>query len=96
MSLRHPCKFQRLSRLGSVTERQLSSGRQPNFAVLNRGRHRYSVGQPSLWASAHILVVIVEQVCCYFKAVFSMCVCSAVDNGTILAGSWLCLGRGEL
>jgi len=33
-----------------------SIGRQPNFAALNRGRHLYSAGRPSRWASAHILV----------------------------------------
>jgi len=43
-----------LSRLGSVTVRHSSSGRQPNFAVLNRGRHIYSTGRPSRWALAHI------------------------------------------
>jgi len=47
-SLRHPSTFQRLSCLGSVTARQSCSGRQPNFAVLNRGR-------PSRWAFAHIV-----------------------------------------
>ena len=31
-----------------------SSGRRPNFAVLNRGRHLYSAGRPSHWALAHI------------------------------------------
>jgi len=31
-----------------------SSGRQPNFAALNRGRHVYSAGSPSHWALAHI------------------------------------------
>jgi len=34
-----------------------SSGRQPNFAALNRGRHgRHlcSAGRPSRWALAHI------------------------------------------
>ena len=55
-SLRHPCKFQRVSRLGSVTARHSSSGRQPNFAAFNRGRHLYSAGRPSGWALAHILV----------------------------------------
>jgi len=30
--LGHPCKFQRVSRLGSVTARQSRSG--PNFAAL--------------------------------------------------------------
>jgi len=53
-SLRHPCKFQRVSRLGSVTARYSTSGHQPNFAALNRGRHLYSTGRPSRWALAHI------------------------------------------
>ena len=57
-SLRHPCKFQRVSRLGSVTARHSSSGRQPDFASLNRGRHLCSAGRPSRWALAHILVKI--------------------------------------
>ena len=35
-SLGHPCKFQRLSRLGRVTARHCSSGHHPNFAALNR------------------------------------------------------------
>ena len=42
---------------GSVTARHSSSGRQPNFAALNRGRHLYSAGRPSRWALAHILVL---------------------------------------
>jgi len=33
-----------------------TSGRQPNFAALNRGRHLYLAGRPSRWALAHILV----------------------------------------
>jgi len=33
-SLGHPCKFQLVSHLGSVTARHSSSGRQPNFAAL--------------------------------------------------------------
>ena len=44
------------SRLGSVTARHSSIGRQPIFAALNRGRHLYSAGRPSRWALAHILV----------------------------------------
>jgi len=44
------------SRLGSITARHSSSGRQPNSATLNRGCHLYSAGQPSRWALAHILV----------------------------------------
>ena len=31
-----------------------STGRQPNFAALNTGRHLYSKGRPSRWALAHI------------------------------------------
>jgi len=57
-SVRHPCKFQRLSRLASVTARHSSSGRQPNFAALNRGRHLYLAGRPSCWALAHTLVFL--------------------------------------
>ena len=53
VSLGHPCKFQRVSSLGSDTARHSSSGRQPNFAALNRGRHLYSAGRPSRWALAH-------------------------------------------
>ena len=53
-SLGHPYKFQRVSRLGSVTARHCISGRLPNFAALNRGRHLYSTGWPSRWALAHI------------------------------------------
>jgi len=37
--LGYPSYFQLISRIGSVTARYSSSGRQPNFAVLNRGRH---------------------------------------------------------
>jgi len=54
-SLGHPCKFQRVLRLGSVTARHSSSGRRPNCAALNRGCHLYSAGRPSRWALAHIL-----------------------------------------
>jgi len=31
-----------------------SSGHQPNFAALNRGRHLWSAGRPWRWALAHI------------------------------------------
>ena len=51
-------KFQRLLRLASITARHSSSGRQPNFVALNRGRHLYSAGRPSRWALAHILAKI--------------------------------------
>ena len=43
--------------IGSVTARQSSSGREPNFAALSTGCHLYSAGRPSRWAFAHILVV---------------------------------------
>jgi len=46
------------SYIGSVTAWHLSSGCQPNFAALSRGRHLYLAGRPSRWALAHILVVI--------------------------------------
>ena len=56
-SLGHPGKFQRVSRVGSVTARRSSSGHQPNFAALNRRRHLYQAGRPSRWPLAHILVM---------------------------------------
>jgi len=48
-----------ISRLGSVTARHSSSGRQPNFAALNRRCQLYSAGRPSRWALATFLVFIV-------------------------------------
>ena len=65
--MRHPCKFQRVSRLDSVTARHSSSGRQPNFPALNRGRHLYSAGWPSRWALAHISGLVIFCVL-YFSA----------------------------
>jgi len=50
-----PTNFNGFRRLGSVTARHSSSGRQPNFAALNRGRHLCSAGRPSRWVLAHIL-----------------------------------------
>jgi len=44
---------------GVLFETLCSSGHQPNFAALNRGRHLYSAGRPSRWALAHILVTII-------------------------------------
>jgi len=41
----------------TIIARHYGSGRQPNFAALNRGRHLYSAGRPSRWALAHIAVV---------------------------------------
>jgi len=35
-----------------------SSGRQPNFAALNRGRHLCSAGRPSRWALAYIFSLL--------------------------------------
>ena len=53
-SLGHPSYFQRLPHLGTITARQSSSERQPNYAALNRARHLCSAGRPSRWALAHI------------------------------------------
>jgi len=47
-SLGHPSKIQRVSRLGSVTGRPSSSGRQPKFAALNRGRQLYTFGRAAI------------------------------------------------
>jgi len=48
----------------AFTARHSNSGRQPNFAALNRWHHMYSAGRPSGWALAHILVHAVFQ-CLY-------------------------------
>jgi len=58
VSLGHPCKFQWVSGVGSITARYSSTVRQPNFAALNRGCHLYLAGWPSRWALAHILVYL--------------------------------------
>jgi len=50
--------------IGSVTAQHSNSGRRPNFAAFCcRGRHLYSAGRPSRWASAHIVVNAVCQSC---------------------------------
>ena len=54
-----PANFKRFRVLAACTAS--SSGRQPNFAALNRGRHLYSAGRPSRWALAHILVIKVVE-----------------------------------
>jgi len=51
--LGHPVLFQWVSRLGSVTARQSSSGCQPNFAVLNRGRHLFGRATITLGIGPH-------------------------------------------
>jgi len=45
--------------LSSNISSTCSSGRQPDFAALNRGRHLCLAGRPSGWALAHILVVFI-------------------------------------
>jgi len=45
--LEHPCKFQLVSRLGSVTARHPSIGRQPNFTALNRAAITLGIGPHS-------------------------------------------------
>jgi len=54
------------SHLGSVTARQSSSGRQPNFAALNTRRHLCSAGRPSRWAFADILALFVTNYLIFF------------------------------
>ena len=57
VNLRHPCKCQWVFASWLHYCTASSSGRQPNFAALNRGRHLCSAGRPSPWALAHILVM---------------------------------------
>jgi len=74
-SLGHPCKFQRVSRLSSITARHSSSGRQPSIAALNRGRHLHSAGRPSRWTLAHILVPHNFWWISVFILAFMTCIC---------------------
>ena len=100
----HPSKFQRLSRLGSVTARHSSSGRQPNFAGLNRGRHLYSAWRPSRWALAHILVSsrisgiistmrVERRACCYCFGPLCLNGRLRVVDRILLTVSWCGAGR---
>ena len=68
VSLGHPSKFQRVSRLGSVTASHLLVG-VSQTAALNRGRHLYSAGRPSCWGLAHI------SSCAYFDTTLLTNVC---------------------
>jgi len=49
-----PCNFNGFASWQRYCTALYSSGRQPNFAALNRRRHLYSAGRPSRWALAHI------------------------------------------
>jgi len=51
-----PANCNRFRILAALLLGHSSSGRQPNFAALNKGRHLYLAGRPSRWALAHILV----------------------------------------
>ena len=64
-----PSKLKRVLRFGSINARHSSSGRQPNFAALNRGQHLHSAGRPSRWALAHILVKAFLRVCGLYSIV---------------------------
>ena len=64
-SLRHPCKFQRVSRPSSVTARHCSSERQPNFVALNRGRHLYSAGRLITLGISPLVVFFSFTLLCY-------------------------------
>jgi len=63
-----------------------SSGRQQNFAALNRGRRLYSAGRPSRWASVHILVLVffdclsLSLYFFLFRVVFIIYICSKVSH----------------
>ena len=62
-----------LSNIGSVTAWHSSSGHQPNFATLSRGRHLYSAGQPSRWTLAHIVVLLIFKYSILIWLLYKMC-----------------------
>ena len=51
--LGHPCKFQRVSLLGSVSARHCSSGRQPNCGVEQRAPPIFSRAAITLGIGPH-------------------------------------------
>ena len=61
-----------------------SSGHQPNFAALNRGRRLCSAGRPSRWALAHILVVLMFYCFNTFVSVFRAVVSAVVHSSLSL------------
>jgi len=72
-SLGHTCTFQRVSRLGIVTARHSSSGCQPNFAALNRGRHYIRQGGHHVWHWPTFLVDVGMKWCEWWQVdVWSM------------------------
>jgi len=81
-----PCVLQVLwSNVGSVTARQSSSGREPNFAALSTGHHLYSAGRPSRLALAHILVVFcVVSLTFVQSTALLLCVCSTTCTSTVM------------
>jgi len=86
-SLGHPGKFRWVSRLSSVTARHSTSGRQPNFSALKRGRHLYSAGRPSRWALAHVLAVVIF--CYIFNIKMSKNLCYIfVRECNVILASW--------
>ena len=79
VSLRHPSKFQRVSRLGSVTARHSGSGRQPDFAALNSSVAITLVIGPHSSDCYEFMVTLLIYCYCYFapgrgcKALRSVC-----------------------
>ena len=70
------------SYIGTVTAWHSSSGRQPNFAALNRGRHLYSAGRHHVGHWPTFLVVITFHVSRRRREVYCgharLCVCLSV------------------
>ena len=84
-SLGHPSKFQRFRVLAALLH---GTGRQPNFAALNRGRHLYSAGRPRHGELAHILGTSVIWFTHHQRKVSGFrCSCHTVENSSSLQAS---------
>ena len=66
----------------------LCSGRQPNFAALNRGRHLHSAGRPSL-GIGHILVIYFILFIYSFSLASTVTKCGPMPNVMAGAGAYL-------
>ena len=76
--------------IGSVrhTARHFSSGRQPHFAALNRGRHLFGRATITLGIGPHSSCFsFIETVCSAFDSLVSNCTTSAVYRYVVLRQS---------
>ena len=78
-SLGYLCKYQLVSRLGTVTAWHLVVD-VSQTAALNRGRHLYSAERPSPWALAHISSLLCNETSQIFREGINIIFCTTLDT----------------